>query len=207
MLRSDVCEGKENRMRRFVWLGRKAALVAAFVLMLLSSAAALAQKPSKKPSKDQKGDKVAFPDDRAIDLAISEMLAAWQLGNVEMLHKYYADDTTIVSGGWEPPLVGWANYLKAYQSQRERLQTPRLDRTNTLIKVRGNLAWAVYQWEFNAVVDGKAYTARGHTSLILEKRGDRWVIVHNHTSIVPETPPAPPADAPKPSGALGPGNG
>lgn len=200
-------KGKGNCMRRFVRLGRIAALVVASMILLLSSAAALAQKPSKKPPKDQKGDTVTFPDDRAIDLAISEMLAAWQLGNVEMLHKYYADDVTIVSGGWEPPLVGWANYLKAYQSQRERLQTPRLDRTNTLIKVRGSLAWAVYQWEFNALVDGKAYTARGHTSLIFEKRGDRWVILHNHTSIVPETPPAAPAGAPKPPGAPGPGNG
>jgi len=194
-------------MRRFVCFSRNAALVAASVVLLLLGAAALAQhKPSKKPSKAQKGDTVTFPDDRAIDMAISEMLAAWQLGDVELLHKYYADDVTMVSGAWEPPLVGWANYLKAYQSQRERLQTPRLDRTNTLIKVRGNLAWAVYQWEFNAVVDAKPYTAHGHTTLILEKQGDRWRILHNHTSIVLETTPAAPAGAPKPPGAPGPGD-
>src|SRR5437899_3977272 len=59
------------------------------------------------------------------------MLGAWQIGDVEMLHKYYADDVTVVSGAWEPPLVGWANYLRAYQSQRERMTAGRLDRNNT----------------------------------------------------------------------------
>ncbi len=143
-----------------------------------------------------------LPDELAIDTAISEMLAAWQIGNVEMLHKYYADDVTVVSGAWEPPLMGWANFLRAYQNQRQRMQSGRLDRSNTYINVRGNLAWVVYQWEFAAVVDGKPTSARGHTTLILEKRKDRWLIVHNHTSLVPEMKPpeaTPPPGAPKPA--------
>jgi uncharacterized protein (TIGR02246 family) len=188
-------------------------LAAVLVLLLmplgLMGTARLALQKGKK--KDQPREQstsgsaetqVRLPDELAIDTAISEMLAAWQIGNVEMLHKYYADDVTVVSGAWELPLMGWANFLRAYQNQRQRMQGGRLDRSNTYINLRGNLAWAVYQWEFAAVVDGKPTSARGHTTLILEKRKDRWLIVHNHTSLVPEmkAPEAtPPPGAPKPA--------
>ena len=118
------------------------------------------------------------------------MLAAWQIGNLQMLHNYFADDLTVVSGAYEPPLQGWSNYVQAYQKQRERLQGVRLDRQNTYLIVKGNIAWVAYQWEFSAIVDGQPTSARGHTTLILEKRKDRWLIVHNHTSIVPEARPA-----------------
>ncbi|MBI3670498.1 MAG: nuclear transport factor 2 family protein [Acidobacteria bacterium] len=174
-----------------------------------------AQKSQKKDrSREQKksGDSadrpIRLPDDQAIDLAISEMLAAWQIGNTEMLHKYYADDVMVVSGAWEPPLIGWANFLQAYQRQRERMHSGRMDRTNTYIKVNGNAAWAVYQWDFAAIVDGKPTGARGHTTLILERRADRWLIVSNHTSIVAESQvpqQAPPAGTPKPAAPAGPG--
>ena len=205
MLRRDA-GGRKNKgdgMKRGstqLVTGRR--LAAALAVLLLAGAAALAQRKQTKPPKGQKAEaSVRLPDDQAIDVAISEMLAAWQLGEVEVLHKYYADDVMVVSGAWEPPLMGWANFLRAYQNQRERMQNARLDRSNTYANARGNLAWAVYQWDFSAVVDGKPLPARGHTTLILEKRKDRWVIIHNHTSIVPEIKEpvsAPPPGAPKP---------
>src|SRR2546427_5486633 len=48
----------------------------------------------------------------------------------------------------------------------------------SVIKVDGNVGWASYQWEFGATVDNSPMVVRGQTTLILEKRKDRWVIVH-----------------------------
>ena len=193
---------KRSRVR---WLAKGSVL---WLVVALACAGTLAGQKQKKKSGEQPAAgaemQARLPDPQAIDAGISEMLGAWQVGNVEALHKHYSDDVIVVSGVWEPPVVGWKNYLQAYQRQRERLQSVRLDRSNTLIRVRGNIAWAAYQWDFGAVVDGKPSGARGHTTLVLEKRGDRWLIVHNHTSIVPESqPPAAPA---KP-GASSPGAG
>jgi ketosteroid isomerase-like protein len=124
------------------------------------------------------------PEQEKIDFAISEMLGAWQIGDVEKLHKNIADDVIVVNGMWAPPVVGWTNYLASYQSQRARLQQLRLDRTNTLIRVSGNTASACYQWDFSGVVDGQQSGARGQTTLLFEKRADKWMITLNHTSIV-----------------------
>jgi ketosteroid isomerase-like protein len=185
---------------------RRCAAIGWVVAVLLGLQLPVAAAPQRKQAKEpagRKSESARLPDDRAIDVAISEMLAAWQIGDAEMLHKYYADDVTVVSGAWEPPLVGWANFLRAYKAQRERIQgTAQLDRSNTFIKVNGNFAWVSYQWQFNAVVDGKASGVRGQTTLIFERRADRWLIIHNHTSIVAETgqpTPAPSPSTPKPS--------
>ncbi len=123
-------------------------------------------------------------DEQKIDVLLSEMLAAWQIGDVDLLRKYNADDVMVVSGVYEPPVVGWANYAAAYRAQRQRIEQVRMERRNTYIFVRGNVAWATYQWEFSALTDGRPSAAQGHSTIILEKRGGQWLVVHNHTSIV-----------------------
>lgn len=178
--------------------------------LLLTLALACTASAQKKKKKDESGAATPpinlLPDEQKIDNAIGEMLGAWQLGDIEKLHARYADDVDAVNGMWAPPVVGWPNYLASYQSQRARAQQVRLDRSNTLIRVApgGNTAWACYQWEFTAVVDGVPSSAYGQTTLVFQKRNEVWLIVHNHTSLVQATqtssPPAQPAAAapPKP---------
>ena len=167
-----------------------AAIIATLVLACASPAAA--QKDKKKKSEIQKpadstNPLVPMSDENQIDYMISEMLGAWQVGDIEKLHKDYADDVIVVNGAYAPPIIGWANYLAIYQQQRTRMQQVRMDRLNTMIKVAGNVAWACYQWDFAAVTDGAPTTAQGQTTLVMEKRNNHWIIVHNHTSMVPPT--------------------
>ncbi len=126
-----------------------------------------------------------------IDQEIGEALGYWQIGDTDSLHKYYSDDVVVVSGLWEPPIIGWANYLKVYQAQRAAVSGQRMERSNTLIKVNGNSAWATYQFVYTAQMDGKVVQFRGHTTLFLNKQTDRWVIVLNHSSVVDSTLPEP----------------
>ena len=100
-------------------------------------------------------------------------------------------------------------YARAYQAQRARIQGGQLDRTNTLIKLEGSTAWATYQWEYFAVIDQAQHDVRGHTTLVLEKQGDDWVIVLDHTSVVSDTlgqaSTSAPAPAQPPAANPGPG--
>lgn len=146
------------------------------------------QKNKKKKDKDAETSVSAsslLPDSQGIDLLVSQMLGAWQAGDVDSLHKFYADDITVISGAWEPPLFGWANYARAYQAQIARTSVPRLERTNSFTKVMGDTAVVTYQWQFAGTVDGKPAQAFGHTTLVLQKRSGNWLIVLNHTSAIP----------------------
>lgn len=172
--------------------------LALFVTLSVNSAWS-GQKKNKKKADDNAQADAAFvvqgPVPEEIDRDISEMLGAWQIGDVERMHKYYADNASFVSGAYEPPIIGWQNYAAAYQQQRARVQGVQLVRRNTNIFFKGDSAWADYQWELGASVDGKPMSARGQTTLVFLKVSERWLIVHNHTSQICESAPqaAPPA--------------
>jgi len=188
---------------------KQAATIAAFanglvrtsllvILILCLAGTAAAQKKKKKddtPPPPAASEIVSLPDQAKIDNIIGQMLGAWQVGDVEKLHATIADDISVVSGVWGPPVIGWANYAASYQMQRSRIQQVRMERSNTLIRIApaGSVAWACYQCEFTAVVDGNPTSAFGHTTLVFEKRNDVWLIVHNHTSLVQASSAASPA--------------
>ncbi|MCL6481200.1 MAG: nuclear transport factor 2 family protein [Firmicutes bacterium] len=165
-------------------------VVLTVALVLLMSAALGAQRSRR----GNQPEPLPLPVEQQVDLAISEMLAGWQIGDPQLLRKYYADDVIVVSGAYEPPLVGWENYWRAYQAQRQRMQSVRLDRRNTVLRIKGDLAWATYQWEFQGLVDQQPAFFQGHTTLILERQKEGWRIVHNHTSVA-VNPAAPPQSA------------
>lgn len=167
-------------------------------LFLTCGSPAAAQKKKKNdPASTDDKPVVPMGDEQAIDYLISEMIGAWELGDIDKLHRDYADDVSIVNGIWAPPVFTWTNYLAVYQQQHNRMQQVRMERSNTYIKLNGNFAWACYQWDFSAVVDGQPSAARGQTTLIMEKRTDRWVIVHNHTSLAQTAPSVAPANTPQ----------
>lgn len=169
---------------------------AALCLACVSPANAQKKKKTEAPPTAENSNLLsALPDDQQIDYTISEMLGAWQLGDIEKLHRDYADDVSLVNGSWAPPIFGWTNYLAVYQQQRARMQQVRMERSNTYIKVNGTVGWACYQWDFSAIVDGQQADSQGQTTLVLEKRNNRWVIVHNHTSLAPKVQSNAPANA------------
>jgi ketosteroid isomerase-like protein len=173
---------------------RASCFLIVLALSLALATSAFAQKDKKKKKDDTPppaNPMLSLSQEQQIDYMISELLGAWQVGDIEKLHSHYAEDVSVVNGSWAPPVVGWTNYLASYQLQRARTQQVRLDRLNTLIRVNGNFGWASYQWDFSGVVDGTPSTAEGQTTLVLERRGDKWIVVHNHTSLVPAARPLP----------------
>jgi ketosteroid isomerase-like protein len=174
-------------------------LVSALSLASFSPAAAQKEKKKKtdaSSSSDTSKPLIPLTDEQQIDYTLSDMLGAWQLGDIEKLHKDYADDVAMVNGSWAPPIFGWNNYLAIYQQQRARMTQVRMDRLNTYIKVNGPVGWACYQWDFQAVVDGQQVQSQGHTTVVLEKRDNHWVIVLNHTSAAPKPQQPAPTSAP-----------
>ena len=202
-----MLSGKENFFglgERMTGMCRGGASVLLSLAILLggTSLATGSQKDKKKkkevtPSAAEKPITL-MPDEQQIDYMISTMLGAWQTEDVERMHECYADDATFVSGIWAPLVVGWASYLPLYQQQRARVKQVRMDRTNTYIRVESAVAWASYQWDFSGTVDDKLLISQGQTTLVMEKRNNRWLIVHNHTSVaqVPQQNPAAPGNTP-----------
>ena len=179
-----------------VFAAAPAAIVALGLVLVLGCQPAAAQKNKRGKTTTTTANNTANLNENAvappipksdadqIDYDIGQMLAAFQLGNVEGMHKYYSDNVTFVSGDFSPPVVGWQNYVPLYQRQLSAFQGIQLIRRNTIIFPHGDVAWAMYQWEFIAGYNNKPYSMRGQTTLIFNKVDGNWMIVHNHTSAV-----------------------
>ena len=191
---------KERKALRLM-MALLATMAIGFSLAVAPGASAQNNKKKKKnePPKvnnDNANPVVPLTDEQQIDYMLSEYLGAWQLGDTERMHKFYSEDVSVVNGGWAAPVIGWTNFLALYEQQKLHIQKVRLDRMNTYIKVNGTTAWTCYQWEFEAIVDDTPTTARGQTTLILVKRDTRWLIVHDHTSVVQTVKQGQPAGTP-----------
>jgi len=181
VLFSEASGGKEMTFQMHSRCGLR--MLAAILVILMASSGTWAQKnKNKKPDNTSPMPTLPLPVSDQIDHDIGEMLGAFQAGDIEAMHKYYSDNATFVSGTFGPPIVGWQNYLAGYQQQRTAFHAIQLIRRNTYIFVHADVAWASYQWEFSSVLNGKPYALRGQTTLVLNKVGDNWLIVHNHTS-------------------------
>ena len=170
-------------------------LIAGVLIIAFTGASPANQKNQKNkkdqasPAADASGSVLTSAISTQIDQAIGEMLGAFQLGDVETMHKHYADNATFVSGSYAPPVVGWQNYVPIYQSGMSGFQGIQLIRRNTYVynTARRRLGYVPVgisldvQWE-------AVFSGRTNDTLIFDKVGDKWLIVHNHTSQV--IPPA-----------------
>lgn len=145
---------------------------------------------------------VALPaapsEEQQIETVIAAVIEAHRTGNTPSLGQYYAADVVVVPGDYNPVVEGWTNIEPRYRLSQAGYDELDLMRENTRIVRRGKVAWASYQWRLAGMRGKEMMQALGHTTLILEKRGGKWVIVHNHTSVVPTRPSSPRAEPPQP---------
>lgn len=138
-------------------------------------------------------------EEEKIEAVIAAVIEAYRAGDYTAMGQYYAPEVSMVPGDYNPPVVGWSEAEARYRQTHATLGGIELLRENTRITRRGNFAWAVYEWRFAAMMGREGVAALGHTTLVLEKRRGRWVIVHNHTSaLVPSRPPEKPSAPPSP---------
>ena len=170
----------------FVYRRSITCLLAATFIFAVSPGASGGQKNKKTKKADASSQPAPAanltPESDQIDNDIGEMLAAFPLGNADMMHQYYGDNVTFVSADYEPKVVGWQNYAPLYERQRAAFQAIQLNRRNTLVFIHGDVAWAEYQWQFDSMLNGQPYSMRGQTTLLFNRVGTNWLILHNHTS-------------------------
>ena len=139
-------------------------------------------------------------EEQQIEETIAAVVKAYSAGDYDTLGRYYAPDVTVVPGDYSPALNGWSNVMPRYRQAHLAYGHIELVRENTKITRRGKIAWASYQWQLAGLRGKELLEVQGHTTLVLEKRKGQWVIVHNHTSLVPSPaePPTPAASQPPP---------
>jgi ketosteroid isomerase-like protein len=120
----------------------------------------------------------------AIESILRAQESAWNEGNIDafMEHYWKSDNLTFSSGG--ETTRGWEATLDRY---RERYPTPEQMGRLTLDELEitpldDSAALVLGQWS----LERESEPVSGNFSLVLRRFGDRWLIIHDHTSRLTE---------------------
>ena len=152
-------------------------VISAGCLAMLTAIAASAQTKQTSP-------KMAL--EAEFKALINEYYTTWSTLNPDNAAKFYAKDADIVFYDVAPlKYNSWAEYkagvIKAFT---ETMSSGKLTPNNDLkINQRGNIVWTTVTFHLSATpkAGGSIEVDCRHTA-IWEKRGGKWLIVHEHVS-------------------------
>jgi ketosteroid isomerase-like protein len=160
---------------------------------LIAASLAIAQAPATPlPDKKPVGMKAAMPayDFKALMAKVCE---AWSSGDPAKAGAYYAKDPGLVFYDVAPvKYTGWTEYAagaaQLFASYTSLSVKPTGDEN---AHQRGNMAWGTATLKLEGTKkDGTKDTFDGRWTVIWEKRGSDWLIIHDHTSVPLPPPPA-----------------
>ena len=138
---------------------------------------------------------------------MEKVYANWQSMDIAKIAPYYAKDASLVYFDIAPlQYKGWAEYESGFRKASADWKSLQVTFDPGLKASKsGNIAWVTYTLSLVITPkEGEPIKAQARGTDILEKRGENWVIIHEHVSVpMAETapPPAPQAKAAKPAKA------
>jgi ketosteroid isomerase-like protein len=126
---------------------------------------------------------------------LQRLYDAWSDLDPAKAAPFYAKEASHVFFDIAPlKYTGWAQYADGVPKAFSAYSSGKFTLGKDLrVHRNGNLTWATATWRAELLKkDGTKENAEGRYTVVLEKRGDDWLIVHEHMSV-----PAPPPPAPK----------
>ena len=127
----------------------------------------------------------ADSDEQAIRSVLAKATENWSAMNVDANDAYYAADAGAAWFDLAPlKYAGWADYKAGVKKVFAGFESLSLKLNDDMVvQRRGKVAWVTYTFitEIRSK-DGKTEKGEGRGTDVLEKRGGKWLIVHEHVS-------------------------
>jgi len=156
-------------------LFKSALLIALMLLAMLTTSAQTKKTEAAKPSADAE-----------FKALIERYYAAWNTLNADNAAPFYAKDADLVFYDIAPfKYNGWAEYKEGVKKTFFDNITGGKLTPNDDLKVtrRGHIAWTTVTFHLSVTFKtGEALEIDARHTAIWEKRGGKWVVVHEHVS-------------------------
>jgi DNA phosphorothioation-dependent restriction protein DptG len=127
----------------------------------------------------------ADSDEQAIRSTLAKAVENWEAMNVDANDAYYAPDANAMWFDISPlKYVGWNEYKVGVKKVFANFQSLSFKLNDDMaVQRRGKVAWVTYTFSTEiGMKDGKSEKGEGRGTDVLEKRGGKWLIVHEHVS-------------------------
>jgi uncharacterized protein (TIGR02246 family) len=128
---------------------------------------------------------VAKDSDADIKAVVDQFAAAWGSLDPSKAAPFYAKDANLVFYDVLPlKYTGWDEYDKGVRPHFAQFQSLKITPKGDLqVTRRGDVAWTTQTVGMDVTVkEGEGMALDMRQTLILEKRGGKWLIVHEHLS-------------------------
>jgi len=122
----------------------------------------------------------------AITTLLEDYVRSVENGDMNLYAQNVSHDTDMVDfGAFGDPIVGWDALKKVMEDQNAALSKTKIDVSDQAIHLceSGKLAWATCLWDFKTMMGENPVELPVRCTWVLEKRDNRWVIVHFHKSV------------------------
>ncbi len=125
-------------------------------------------------------------EEAALRTLVPKIVAAWGTMDISKVAPYYAADTDLVYFDIAPlKYRNWKEYSNGAQKYLFEPNRSISAKVNDDLAVhrRGSLAWATFTLAIDLVSkEGASSHLNARWTMVLEKRGKGWIVVHEHVS-------------------------
>ena len=117
---------------------------------------------------------------------------AWRARDMDFIRGFFAHDADMLLFFERRQLRGWDDVETLYENMFAHAlpDSVKSRYTNVDVKASGNLAYTNANFQLTVTnPDGEEMTDEGRVTVVFERRDDRWVVIHRHTSF--QAPPGP----------------
>jgi ketosteroid isomerase-like protein len=131
-----------------------------------------------------------------VQAAFDRYIEAWRTGNMDAFAAAYTNDDRLTAY-WPDhtrsyPIKGWENVRKALVEIVGLIGGMDLVYTEREVEMYGNIAILTANWKWVAIENlrepmgdkAKQAYAKGRGTFVFERQGSKWVVVHEHSSVL-----------------------
>lgn len=122
-------------------------------------------------------------DEKAVTEVLMQNAAAIENKDLAELDKFWLNDEslTVFEGGYAD--YGWLTYRDKHLARELKdFENLKYSFSDIKVKTDGKTAWATLKYSLIADIGKRHVDSAGLGTVILEKRGGKWKIVHWHSS-------------------------
>ncbi len=123
--------------------------------------------------------------DTAVCEVLTALVTAYRRHDLEQIMSLYAGDADILLVGstTEEWCVGVQAIRDAYQHDFDGSGRVRMELGPVSVRARAEVAWAAARCRIHTSLSGEPVSLHGRLTAVLERRGDRWLLVQQHVSL------------------------
>jgi ketosteroid isomerase-like protein len=122
--------------------------------------------------------------EKAIKAVLEKFAESYAKQDLKTALSLIAPDPDVVMYGTsaDEKRVGLKEIKAQFERDWSQIETPSLEYKWTSISAAGSVAWVAIDAIFKAKINGQDLSFISRVTKVLEKRGDKWLIVHAHFS-------------------------